>query len=1260
MRHLRGQFTRSGRWRRRSVLSVFLLVIALIVGVAYFAYPKRVGRMVAALLEQLSGAHVTIESVRFGLDGQVHLDHVTMRLPGVEGEAGRLFDAQNVLVRQSFWSLLRGRFEPQSLTFANPTFWMTEDTQNGGFLFEMLREGRDVDQTASLPETLPELFVRNGRVIFGQHDGAGYQELGSLELDGTLVQSPDTPWVYDFRLKPRQAQDDTQAVISGELNLKSQTVVTQAQHLTFKGSQRAVLPSKVRKWWDQLDPEGSLPTVRFDYDAQTHEVNAVVEVENASLTLPYGPAAYRMTNGSGRFTVSGQEVRIEQLRGTVEGVDYQIDGRIIGLTRDAPFALVLRVDKLSIPDDPGKLPAMPPKVVKEFARFNPSGDFSALVHVSREKQGERVKVDGVVSVKNARMVYSGFPYALQQVEGELRFTDELVEVTTLNCRGKTGGKVVIQGRIAPPGEGAAVHMDIEALDIPIDEALDEALSPEEKSVIDLFRDKEQYDRLVREGVIISPADRAAAADELREVKWKLDALPPDQQDDSRAALQRRIGELDLKLKAYPFEMGGLANLTITVDRPYGMDVHYNTRVVLSLDRLSLLYKNWPYPLRIRSGNIVIKRDVVEAHDIVAEGLTGIKGNLNGSVGLSHNSDQQDLNHVAHILPDLRIEADDVPVDDVLIASLPGPQGKVLRDMHVDGRFSARAHIFTGENSDADFVINIALADATARPFDGSYNLQDLKGDLTIKLGRLFINQLTATHGQSELGIKGDLGWVEGKPVLNLDTTGKALRFEDPLTDLVPPETDYAKTVRGFFDKHKPSGLFDASLKCELTPDGARIDLVTQPKDIAFDLNNARIKLHDITGSVGLSSKGVTLTDFSAGIGQCQLRAYGVVGLDPQSPAHLKLDIKGDFADDELRDALPESAKKLLDGIQLKGTFEIDHAQYERAQPTGEQPKPTTTIQGQASLTNARATLGLPVTQFTGDLAFNISRSENTGSTVDLRLDAPRLLVADRAVTSLKLHARSNPDKPSVIELADMTANCHGGTLIGEGSIDTAANGLFSAQLTLEDTSLAWLLNDITTSVETVDGADAQKPSPGSVTARVSLRGVPGDRNTWQGRGAVSVRDANMYELPLALSVLQVLNLTWPSARAFDRASTSFIVDGNKLHFDQVKFETPTIEIAGDGDLTLDTKQLDIKLYSRKLTGPDAGGLAEVFNVFKDELVCVEVTGTISNPKAHAVSFAGIRESWQKVFGTTPSPPEVKTPEVKPQEVKPQEVQSPGS
>ena len=132
---------------------------------------------------------------------------------------------------------------------------------------------------------------------------------------------------------------------------------------------------------------------------------------------------------------------------------------------------------------------------------------------------------------------------------------------------------------------------------------------------------------------------------------------------------------------------------------------------------------------------------------------------------------------------------------------------------------------------------------------------------------------------------------------------------------------------------------------------------------------------------------------------------------------------------------------------------------------------------------------------------------------------------------------------------------------------------------------------------------------------------------------MEIRHASMYDLPLAVAVLQLVNFTLPQSFAFDRAAADFLIAGEKALVEQVHFHAPTVEIYGAGVMNYRTRELSLDMFTRDPAGvKNFGPFDEVVRVFRDELVNIHVTGTLEDPKTEVRSFQGIQRSIEEVFG----------------------------
>src|SRR5690606_39186413 len=131
------------------------------------------------------------------------------------------------------------------------------------------------------------------------------------------------------------------------------------------------------------------------------------------------------------------------------------------------FRFQVRTDEFHIPAD-RSVYSLPREVEKELRRFGPTGRFQAEATIQRRRSGTSIDYDGKLFVRGANIRYARFAYPLVDVQGEIRFTNELLDVVKLDGHGPHGGRVVVTGSIAPPGDGAAVELHITGTDLPVD------------------------------------------------------------------------------------------------------------------------------------------------------------------------------------------------------------------------------------------------------------------------------------------------------------------------------------------------------------------------------------------------------------------------------------------------------------------------------------------------------------------------------------------------------------------------------------------------------------------------------------------------------------------------------------------------------------------------------------------------------------------------------------------------------------------------
>lgn len=1208
-------------------MAVLLVLLLALLGVGYYyTRQHRLAALAGPLLENATGTQVHIDSAEVGWDGSIRLHNVTMGVEGGSPESDRIFRVEQVLVRHDIWSLLAGKFHVRSLTCIAPALYLTEDTQTGEFNVERIKPIKS--SGGGETPNIPEVFVREGSIHIGETQDGVYRSLTTLAVSGNLTGATDKPGLYLFTLRQELPDDREGPEINGSFDLNNKEMQGKLERFVIDSPHRNALPRPMREWWDRLEPAGSFPTVSFGYDPKTGR-RATLELQNAQITLPYGEGRSRMTEVSGRFTLADEKVVVENLTGKVEGMTYVLNGSIDNLRADAPFHLTLRVNPLIIPEEPRYMLAMPKAVQRGFQRLNPSGSFKALVVVERKAPAGKISYDGKVELVKVKLLYSKFAYPLHDMEGEVRFNDDRVEVVSLHGKGPTGASVTVRGIITPPGDGAGVNLTITAVDTPVDAPLREALNPKQREVLDAFLDAEQYQRLIDMGLIQSSRRAAAITAELEAAthdRRQIETTPPVDRD-ALAAITARVTSLKLEQKRPVFDLGGRISLTAEVVRPPGPDQKYTSTITVTGRSFNILFRHWPYPLHLTAGQLVITPDTVTATDIRGEGLTGAVGVMKGVV--------RDIVPTKPFIPDLQVVSVGIPIDEYLIASIPEPQNQWLRTLKLAGKIDATGLILRNDQGEIDFRIQTTLEKGTAQPNGGRYSVDIVKGVTHIRRGLVEIESVDATHNDTAMHLSGAAKWIDGKPNVQLKVTAKNLKVDDPILDLVPPGDMATDRARKLFDDFKPTGVVDAVMDYRVAdglPPGFKLDVT--PHTLGLTLRGLKLDFTDMGGLIVIGNERIVADKLTASYGTGRVAASGTYTLGATPQLDLAIDATNEDFCVVTRAVMPAYVERVINGLKLRGRYHLRDARMQW-KPDGKGE--AVTFNGLIDLTNANATVGVPITELNGTLAIDAQRAGAAAwPRIDLKLDAKNLRAANRLISPLSLRIASATD-PSMLDIRELQGDVYSGQLFGAGTIDLNQQGKYRMGMTLQSARMDPIIypdkyRSKPAADPTTRPADAMNMPTGILSGQLSIEGVPGDLGSVSGRGQVDIRNANMYELPVALAMLQLINFSWPSSRAFDRASTRFVISGDDVTLESIALEAPNLNIIGGGQMKYSTLALNVSLVTRNPQPMKLGPINEIIGSVKDEFVNIHVGGTFDKPVTSVRSFNAVKDSWREVFG----------------------------
>ncbi|MDX1681690.1 MAG: AsmA-like C-terminal region-containing protein [Phycisphaeraceae bacterium] len=1201
------------RWVRRLLITAILLVLLAVVALSWLLDAQRMAGFLEKALSNSTGATVLIDRAELTWTGRLTVQGLEMRVPDAPPGGDSLVKAPLAVVHHDLWGLITGGLPIRRIEMDRPVLYLTEYENTDYYTFQDLAPAGDPDEpdaAPELPQRVPEVNLNRGTVQFGRIVEGRYQRVDTMRLDGNVRSVFDHPGNYDFALRSDLASAGDPPSIRGRFDLHQESFSLQIEDFRFDSPQRNLLPTVLRQWWDRIEPAGTVSSLTMSVSGPDQPVTAGLVLNDVALSIKLGEYVARLHDVESHLTLKGKRLTVERLVGRVadEKTRYQLEGSFADITNpNGPFHVTVTANDLPLEAKPGYLPSLPLFLKRALKIYSPEGAIHSHLTLQREEPDGKVAYDGHVDLAGLDVTYWKFPYPLKDLRGRVALSSDRVEIQNVLAKSPDGGTVTISGTIEPPGFGAAVALKLAVADIPLNERLLDATKPKHRRIIERFLDQPAYQRLLEANLVRRPGEAADAS------STESDAPPV-------------------------FAPGGRLNGNVFVERPYGDDAQYSTRLDLDLAGTHLLLVDWPYPLTMTGGRLKIAGGRAIAEDVTGQGLDGSRVTVNGELALGDAAREQEDP------PVMNVAAENLPVNERLYASLPHPQNEWLKELGLAGRFNATAAVTGRPDGSITFSVTPQLTDISARPFGGDLTLDRLTGALQLDANGARVRSIRGRSGDGTVTLTGNARWTGSTPALNLTFRGQGLSLTDPLIDLIPPHIPERAQVQALLNTYQPAGRLNLDVHYQQTAEDRRYRVVLHPKTLAVTVGDQRLNFTEMAGTATVHPGRVQLAGLQGKFGSAQTQGtFNIAGplkiQDSQIvTAELNLNAAARAIDPTARTILPTVVTHTLNQLTFSGGYRLEEATFiYNRQAEGEAQR--FQFGGNVSVVDGRVDLGIPLTNINGLLTVSARQAANaTWPTLDLQLIAEDLKAERRPVGALATRVRTHPQKPSRLVINPISGRVADGQLIGDGWIDMARGGRYHLELTLQQARLQPILepdHKLTAEERAAAALDAEKDEEqarGRLTANLTLEGTPGQPDKRSGRGRIEVDNARVYEVPGAMNALQLLNLSLPTSEAFDRVTTSFLVQGNRIRFDRIALTAPSVALIGGGTMELANRRLDLALISENPSALHLGPISDLLDNLRDELVTVRITGTLDEPKPKAVSFSTIRETWRKLFG----------------------------
>lgn len=722
------------RWGRRIVVS--LVVLVSLAAFSWWIFKEPITR--AIVLGQLKEAlGVPVEAARVDLlaDGSLVLDDVVLRVPSIKGPASELLRAEQIRVELELGA---DGPVPRRVEVSKPVIRLSRERHSGEL--NVLGLTLPADDGEDEPLVLPVLEMTDGRLELGEHGPEGYTLLKAIPLVGEVQPLTDAEQGgYSIAVRTPEGSSEAPSVpmqITGRLGERGITLRLDRVRLQEWVPQ--AVPTAYRELFESLDLRGDVASVMFSAAMDGRGLETQVILDGVRMKLPLDEWLPPSESGEERPVIEtavrtgtlhlNDQGLIALLETTAAGVPMSVHLEHHGLSLDAPFEMKIDVQAYAMPKNPPWLGYLPAGVQRRIRSFSdPTGIFDAQISIAR-KQGEaKPWVEGDLQFRDAVAAFEGFPYEVRSLAGNAHFDREALVLSDITGRSPQGAGLEVHGRIAPPGPGAEVALDIEVHDVPLDDAMKDAMGPQRRRIVDGLFHQPSYNKLVELGLV--GGEMAAGGDE-------------------------NAGGDEV------FALGGTSDVSIRIRRALGKASSWQRDIRVTLDQAGFVPEAFPLP--VIADDVVIKLDGKTA--VIDQGrfrsMTG--------AGVVDLSAEVDLAKTEHTSMWLSLDAHDIPVDDRLVYAVSNAGAvqrgaammtKAVNGLRLEGLVDCKATITTGtrrstpgENAEYDVAVDLNHLTASPDGGDGSLVIRDVIGTIAANSQRAGVDlQGQLSYQQQDAG-----------------------------------------------------------------------------------------------------------------------------------------------------------------------------------------------------------------------------------------------------------------------------------------------------------------------------------------------------------------------------------------------------------------------------------------------------------------------------------------------------------------------------
>ncbi|MCA9138248.1 MAG: hypothetical protein KDB00_15860 [Planctomycetales bacterium] len=671
--------------------------------------------------------------------------------------------------------------------------------------------------------------------------------------------------------------------------------------------------------------------------------------------------------------------------------------------------------------------------------------------------------------------------------------------------------------------------------------------------------------------------------------------------------------------------------------------HIQTTAEVTCKGVDLVYDKFPYPVRQMTGSLSV-RDNRARSELMSGRIGGQLMQCLFDMPTKPDSTDARVFSVAMDGP--------IAIDGELLQSL-SPRGAqttkletFIRSLNPLGAVHLiRGTIRTDSDGTKHQDMELRVSDGTLRFKEFPYPLYNVTGDVRV------VDEQVSLVGFQGSNANGGLIHCEGDyriPPRESQTPsvppslGLSLALEFDATRIALDEalrSSLPEASRQTWDNLSPSGVLD-SLKIKLTREHPTSKLNLDVAARQFDskrIGSDTLRLQPVAlpyrldiveGAVRFQGGQVYIDSIQAEHGRSFVSADGGCRQLSDGRWLLSIDVHNGsrlIADAELVNALPEQMRGAMRGLNLRGPVGMSGL-TETLLSSQQFPDPVFGWDLLLQLEGNRIGDVGPVHGLRGELSIK-GRKNAQGIAADGEVRIDSLHANDLQITHLRGPFQIRDDRLRLGGFSrdgsfaePIEGRMFDGTMRMDGNV-VLSDASFNVRLALIQAKVPVLLAEL---------GQGRHELTGTLVASMNLEGLLGTRDLLRGQGRATVENANLYQVPVLMQLLNVLSITPTEDVAFTNADLEFRLSEDEIVFDDLKLWGSLIALHGKG--TLDRRrELDLTFNTR--VSP-RNTFTRILRPLMDQrytLWTVDVTGPVDDLHIERRALDGVGHTIEMLF-----------------------------